>query len=707
TTKQESGVALLTLAVVKIKKNDGKLGISKMCLVFLGVVAGAATRPDDVGWPQIQKFAITAISIVFEAARLVFLQKYMRESKRNFVTALSYLALVCAAVNAFAYAVFEHSRFESEFFSRIGSSKIIISCSITILANVSAAFLVSHSYSLALNIFSVFKWILLIIAFVILNEETKSTIGYLQIIWFGTALICLIWRQVSTIQTHKLVFSLIILIFVPTFSLMLSHQNLVKSNAVFAQRVLTVDEFSPAYQALTYKYYPTIQEHDNASTRNYAKNYSINYSTMDIVISYYNENIQNLHHNLVNLMAIPAVWNRCPRVIVYVKGDEINLQYLQNATNASEIHVVSNIGREGHTYLRHIYERYNGKEGGLADYTLFLQGSPESFVPARLREGLEEGYTFRGQFLVSKSRVKRNKLGAYKKLLDMLEAGIADNIHKEAMFPWFQQQFKKSTPENPAFGHTLERSWDKETGFKGKMSRFDNIAMSHDSCRNSFPKLYYEVDRSWKFYKKRGISKSDLDALANEQNLRIVIKKNKLYIKAFENGFHTRTKAVAAAIHEAIMMSPEPIPDCEFVITTEDKGTGRPGLWALTRHNTDEMTWLYPDFGFFAWPEVGVDSYEGIREKAFEVETEIHSKKKKKIEKLLWRGAALTDSRKILLSMKDQEWADFQELNWRCIEQHNFDEHCKNHVDVKSIPDHCNYKFLMQTEGMTYSGRMK
>ncbi|KAJ3120879.1 hypothetical protein HK100_012608 [Physocladia obscura] len=252
---------------------------------------------------------------------------------------------------------------------------------------------------------------------------------------------------------------------------------------------------------------------------------------------------------------------------------------------------------------------------------------------------------------------------------------------------------------------------DNETIFNVTISnekKFDNIAMTHDQCQTSFPRLYQEADRSWNYYKKRGISKTDLDALSKEQNLRVVIQDNKVYIKAFENGINTRTKSVAAAIHEVVMMSPEPIPDSEFVLNTDDRGTDKPGMWALARLEKDETIWLYPDFGFYSWPEVGVDSYDTVRVEALEVEKSIHLSggEKKKIDKLLWRGAAMTDLRKKLLTMKDQPWADFQEIDWDCIEKHETSGNCKDHSDLKSIPEHCNYKFLMQTEGWSYSGRM-
>ena len=38
---------------------------------------------------------------------------------------------------------------------------------------------------------------------------------------------------------------------------------------------------------------------------------------------------------------------------------------------------MNNVGREGHTYYKHIYDNYDN----LADYTIFLQGNPFDHSP--------------------------------------------------------------------------------------------------------------------------------------------------------------------------------------------------------------------------------------------------------------------------------------------------------------------------------------
>jgi hypothetical protein len=74
-----------------------------------------------------------------------------------------------------------------------------------------------------------------------------------------------------------------------------------------------------------------------------------------IVVARYNEDL-NWTKNFSN-------------VIVYNKGTPLTNDFNQIALN--------NVGREGHTYYKHIYDNYDN----LADYTFFLQGNPFDHSP--------------------------------------------------------------------------------------------------------------------------------------------------------------------------------------------------------------------------------------------------------------------------------------------------------------------------------------
>jgi hypothetical protein len=81
----------------------------------------------------------------------------------------------------------------------------------------------------------------------------------------------------------------------------------------------------------------------------------LNAQTCSIIVSRYNENIE---------------WTKqFPNVIIYNKGEN-----LENCYNQV---LLSNVGREGHTYYKYICDNYDNLE----DFTIFLQGRPFDHSP--------------------------------------------------------------------------------------------------------------------------------------------------------------------------------------------------------------------------------------------------------------------------------------------------------------------------------------
>ncbi|GAA5987139.1 hypothetical protein JCM5350_003858 [Sporobolomyces pararoseus] len=83
--------------------------------------------------------------------------------------------------------------------------------------------------------------------------------------------------------------------------------------------------------------------------------------TLDLVISYYNEDVANTRQNLDYMRHIPFVVERQSRVILYNKGeaDEETLREGLGLASWDKVIKLPNIGREGATYLRHIIRNYN------------------------------------------------------------------------------------------------------------------------------------------------------------------------------------------------------------------------------------------------------------------------------------------------------------------------------------------------------------
>lgn len=167
-----------------------------------------------------------------------------------------------------------------------------------------------------------------------------------------------------------------------------------------------------------------------------------------------------------------------------------------------------------------------------------------------------------------------------------------------------------------------------------------------------------------------------------------------------EGSIWSREKATLSAINRAIISSPEPLPNIEFAFNTDDSVDELP-LWGYARRAKDKSIWLIPDFGYWSWPETKAGSTREVQAKAEWAEEEGLTWSNKTA-KLLWRGVPImgpTIRDKLLQVTKDKSWADVKPLVW------NDKDSLKN--DYKTMPEHCEYQYVAQTEGNTYSGRLK
>ena len=79
---------------------------------------------------------------------------------------------------------------------------------------------------------------------------------------------------------------------------------------------------------------------------------------MKIIVSRYNEDVEWI--------------KQFQNVLIYNKGCKLDDSFNQN----NQI-MLNNVGREGHTYYKYIYDNYDNLE----DYTIFLQGNPFDHSP--------------------------------------------------------------------------------------------------------------------------------------------------------------------------------------------------------------------------------------------------------------------------------------------------------------------------------------
>lgn len=110
--------------------------------------------------------------------------------------------------------------------------------------------------------------------------------------------------------------------------------------------------------------------------------------------------------------------------------------------------------------------------------------------------------------------------------------------------------------------------------------------------------------------------------------------------------------------------------------------------------------WLMPDFGYWSWPEPKIGAYHEVQMKAQEMDARVPWARK--IDKLIWRGASmdLPVRQQLVGASEGKDWADVKFMVW------DDDAKGKTH-DALKMEEHCQYKFVAHTEGISYSARLQ
>ncbi|KAK4624404.1 hypothetical protein CLAFUW4_05999 [Fulvia fulva] len=237
-----------------------------------------------------------------------------------------------------------------------------------------------------------------------------------------------------------------------------------------------------------------------------------------------------------------------------------------------------------------------------------------------------------------------------------------------------------------------------------------NYGLTEEQCNVAFPHLYREIDRAVQHRKDKwgNITPDELEtAWRGDGIVRAQIHDNQLYIidahGVVDHNHRPRTVATLHSLHRAISAFQGKLPDIEFTFTVHDAAlpdsNGNETTWAYTRREHQEKLWLMPDFGLWGWPDVGLRSFAELQEVLEHEEDEFVDKEPK----LVWRGSVAVGSKDVRHGLVDhskgKSWSDVQTLDW--ANSTNIQER------LLSMQDHCSYMFVAQTEGNTYSGRLK
>ncbi|KZF25337.1 hypothetical protein L228DRAFT_236444 [Xylona heveae TC161] len=275
------------------------------------------------------------------------------------------------------------------------------------------------------------------------------------------------------------------------------------------------------------------------------------------------------------------------------------------------------------------------------------------------------------------------------------------------IFVWYHPASGSSASTTPL---SSSSQWSGNSDVQNKKDLFNgtwdyerdrnNLLLDSAQCEQAFPGLFTEVDRAVKEWQHRSISVADVDAITPKNGyVRAMIYDQELYMIATQGKIYSRELATLHALHRAIVSSPEPLPNIEFAFNTDDRIFEPVPLWGYARQEADAHIWLMPDFGYWSWPETKVGTMREVQMKA--ALTENKWSWGNKVDKLLWRGATmgLKLREKLIEAARDKPWADVKALNWK-------DKDSVSN-DLKSMPEHCQYKYLAHTEGNSYSGRLK
>lgn len=167
-----------------------------------------------------------------------------------------------------------------------------------------------------------------------------------------------------------------------------------------------------------------------------------------------------------------------PNVIIYNKGNVLGNGYNEVFLN--------NVGREGHTYYKHIYDNYDQ----LADYTIFLQGNPFDHSP-NIISNLNK-YINNKELHIDFEFLSEN---VYHSSLD-IEIGHrwCKNIHKD-----WELVFGEKCNDNQEciFGSGAQFIVSKNKILKNKKEFYGNIIKMLEYTRNPFEG--YNIERFHKY----------------------------------------------------------------------------------------------------------------------------------------------------------------------------------------------------------------
>ncbi|TDZ67250.1 hypothetical protein CTRI78_v003113 [Colletotrichum trifolii] len=245
-----------------------------------------------------------------------------------------------------------------------------------------------------------------------------------------------------------------------------------------------------------------------------------------------------------------------------------------------------------------------------------------------------------------------------------------------------------------------------KTGPNYDAGDFQDLHLDEQQCRAMFPGLTAEIDLAvaqGPF--QLGINDVSASLLGSINNNELLIIQAPRPVD-MPDSWKERQRAALEQINRAIVTSPTRLPDTFFNLYIQD--TPVSNSWSYSRPVASSFPrhiFPMPHFAFWAWNQPFIRSIPRAAAAIQQIETTLPFHKKSA--RAVWRGTAWFNngassnprSRQELLRVtKDASWADVQALEWI-----NNGEDATNAIN---IADFCRYKYIIHTEGVSYSGRL-
>jgi len=151
-----------------------------ICLISFGVALASYAEAAFV----LSGFLYQAAAVLFEAIRLVMIQKLLSDRKMNPLVSLYYFAPVCAVFNFLAIFAFEGKAPLHEF-AKLGPLLLLANCSVAFLLNVASVVVIGVTSGVVLTLCGVLKDVMLVFASMLIY---KSPVTPLQAFGYSLAL---------------------------------------------------------------------------------------------------------------------------------------------------------------------------------------------------------------------------------------------------------------------------------------------------------------------------------------------------------------------------------------------------------------------------------------------------------------------------------------------------------------------------------------